>query len=293
VTTSFHQKPNLYISHLQLKVSNLERSIDFYTNIIGFKVLEQTNDTVYLTADGNHSLVSLVKVAKAVDPSRFTGLYHFALLLPTRRDLGNVLQHFAKHNVRIGAGDHHVSEALYLNDPDGNGIEIYADRPSEYWKWNSDEHVYMTTEHVDIQGVMAEGDGSWSGLPSGTVMGHIHLAVSHLSKAEQFYTKVLPYEIVTRYGNQALFISTGKYHHHIGMNTWHTAGADPSAQDVTGLKSYTVVLNDLEYAEKVKQNLITHGYAVESIENGSSYGGTPLFATEDTSGIKILFTVEG
>lgn len=293
MTTSFHQKPNLYVSHVQLKVSNLARSVAFYTNIIGFSVLQQNGDSAYLTVDGKQSLVSLVEVPKAIDPNQKAGLYHLALLLPTRKDLGNILHHFSQQQVRIGAGDHHVSEAIYLNDPDGNGIEIYADRPTEYWKWSDDEQVYMTTEQVDIQGVMAEADGNWRGLPEHTVMGHIHLAVSHMKNAERFYTDILDYKIVTRYGAQALFISTGKYHHHIGMNTWHTAGAEPTAADEVGLKSFTIVLNDIDYANKLKEKLITNGLAVEMIENGLPFGGTPLFSTVDPSGIKVVFTVEG
>lgn len=293
MTTAYHQKPNLYISHVQLKVSNLERSISFYTTILGFKVLHQTDKTVYLSADGKHSLISLTEVSKSVDPNRYAGLYHFALLLPTRKDLGNVLHHFVKHQVRIGAGDHHVSEALYLNDPDGHGIEIYADRPSDNWKWLADDQVYMTTEQVDIQSVMAEGDDNWQGLPPGTVMGHIHLSVSHLKKSEQFYTQVLDYEIVTRYGAQALFISTGKYHHHIGMNTWHSAGAEATKPEEVGLSYYTVVLKDTHYAEQVKEKLVQHHYPVNDIIDDVNYGGKALFSTVDTNGIEIRFTIEG
>lgn len=294
MSTTFHQKPNLYISHVQLKVSNLERSLAFYTQVIGFQVLKQVDKVVYLTVDGQQSLVSLKEVEKAIDPNRHAGLYHIALLLPTRKDLGNVLHHFANNNVRIGAGDHHVSEALYLNDPDGNGIEIYADRPTDYWKWSVDNQVYMTTEHVDIPSVMAEGDGQWNGLPKGTVMGHIHLAVSHLKKAEQFYTNVLDYEVVTRYGNQALFISTGKYHHHIGMNTWHTAGSEPTKEDEVGLAYYTIVLKDAQYANEVKQKLIANHYSVVDVQQNNEandFGGAPMFYTVDTSGIKVMFSI--
>ncbi|MCA9725413.1 MAG: VOC family protein, partial [Kurthia sp.] len=224
--TTFHQKPNLFIQNVTLKVSNLSRSIDFYTEIIGFRVLQQEEGRVTLTADGQHALITLVEVPNAQFVRGATGLYHFALLLPSRKDLGNLIQHFIQKNVQIGAGDHDVSEALYLSDPDGNGIEMYIDRPADTWKWDSNGQVYMTTDPVQFQSVLREADGTWSGLPIDTVMGHIHLSVRNLQESEDFYTSLLDYAVVSRYGGQALFISTGGYHHHIGLNTWHSEGAE-------------------------------------------------------------------
>ena len=292
MTTHFHKKPNLYTSHVQLKVSDLERSVEYYTAIIGFQVLNQTEDTAYLTVDGTSSLISLVEVRNAVSPQGFTGLYHFALLLPTRKDLGNIVQHFIQHNVRIGAADHDVSEALYLNDPDGNGIEIYIDRPEQEWTWTHDGHVHMTTEQLDFQPILAEADGNWTGLPAGTVMGHIHLSASDLSKTEDFYTNVLDYQVVCRYGGQALFISTGNYHHHIGLNTWQSNGRPALPDHAAGLKSYTVVLKDEAYAVSVRDRLQAAGMLVEHYAEGPLYGGKQLFSTVDPNGIRIIFTTE-
>lgn len=292
MTNTFHTKPNLYVSHVQLKVSNLENSLRYYTNVIGFKILNQTSDTAYLTFDGKTSLVSLVEVENAQPFEGHTGLYHFALLLPSRKDLGNIVQHFIKENIRIGAGDHDVSEALYLNDPDGHGIEIYADRPADQWKW-TDQQVYMTTETVDFESVLADADGSWDGLPVGTVMGHIHLSVKELVNTEEFYTKVLDYNVVTRYGAQALFISTGQYHHHIGLNTWNSQGGSPLPANALGLKSYTVVLKDNEYAMKVQENLTAAGFIVEKYNESPAFGGSQAFSTVDPNGIRIVFTTEG
>lgn len=294
MTTHFHKKPNMYTSHVQLKVSNLQRSIEYYTKIIGFKVLEQTNETAYLTTDGTTSLVSLVEVANAQSlRDGYTGLYHLALLLPSRKDLGNIVQHFMGLNVRIGASDHHVSEALYLNDPDGNGIEIYIDRDESEWRWNLDNQVYMTSERLNFQPILAEADGQWNGLPVGTVMGHIHLSVANLAATEKFYTTVLDYEVVTRYGEQALFISTGQYHHHIGLNTWHSEGGVPAPTDTVGLKSYTVVLENVAYAARVQQNLTDNGYTVEIFDTAPTLGGTQNFSTVDPNGIRIIFTIDG
>lgn len=290
----FHKKPNLYASHIQLKVSNLARSIEYYTTIIGFKVLEQTATTAYLTADGKTSLVSLVEVQNA-QPLRqgFAGLYHLALLLPSRKDLGNIVQHFVNLNIRIGAADHDVSEALYLNDPDGNGIEIYIDRDESEWTWFEGEQVHMVTEQLNFQGILAEADGKWEGMPTDTVMGHIHLSVSDLTKSEEFYTKVLDYKVVTRYGAQALFVSTGKYHHHFGLNTWQSTNGPAPAADMVGLKSFTVVLKDEAYSEIVKQNLQANNYVIETFEDAPSYGGTQLFSTVDPNGLRIVYTLDG
>ncbi|MEK9199511.1 VOC family protein [Ureibacillus sp. FSL E2-3493] len=291
--THFHKKPNKYISHVQLKVSNLQNSIEYYNTIIGFDVLEQTNTTAILTFDGSTSVLSLEEISDAQPlKSGQTGLYHFALLLPTRKDLGNFIQHMIQQNARVGAGDHHVSEAFYLNDPDGNGIEVYADRPEQSWIWN-DSTIYMTTEQVDVRSVLAEAEGTWNGLPAGTVMGHIHLSVANISETENFYINALGYEVVTRFGNQASFISTGKYHHHIGLNTWNSLGGTPTPENGVGLKSFTIVLNNEIEAEKIKESLSTIGATVEQFVDAPKFGGRQAFSTVDPSGIRIIFTVEG
>ncbi|RHW36590.1 VOC family protein [Lysinibacillus yapensis] len=292
--THFHKKPNMYVSHVQIKVSNLQQSIEFYKSVIGFSVLEQTENTAALTFDGATSLLSLEEVPNAQGLRRGqTGLYHFAILLPKRKDLGNFIQNIIQQNVRVGAGDHHVSEAFYLNDPDGNGIEVYTDRPEEGWIWDDKGYVYMTTEQVNVQSVLADADGTWNGLPKGTVMGHIHLSVANLAETEKFYTEALGYEVVTRYGSQALFISTGKYHHHIGLNTWESLGGTPVPENGVGLKSFTVVLDNESQAEQIKANLNKFGAKVEQFEGAPKYGGTQAFSTVDPSGIRIIFTFDG
>lgn len=247
-----------------------------------------------MTADGQTSLVSLVEVQNAQPLKQgFAGLYHLALLLPSRKDLGNIVQHFINLNVRIGAADHDVSEALYLNDPDGNGIEIYIDRHESEWTWNQDEQVHMVTEQLNFQPILAAADGNWNGLPADTVMGHVHLSVVNLDKSEQFYTNVLDYNVVTRYGAQALFVSTGKYHHHFGLNTWNSNNGHAPTNDMVGLKSFTVVLKNAQYAEEVKQSLTTNGFIVENFAEAPAHGGTQLFSTVDPNGLRIIFTLDG
>lgn len=281
--TTFHQKPNLFIQNVTLKVSNLSRSIDFYTEIIGFRVLQQEEGRVTLTADGQHALITLVEVPNAQFVRGATGLYHFALLLPSRKDLGNLIQHFIQKNVQIGAGDHDVSEALYLSDPDGNGIEMYIDRPADTWKWDSNGQVYMTTDPVQFQSILREADGTWSSLPTDTVMGHIHLSVRNLQESEDFYTSLLDYVVVSRYGGQALFISTGGYHHHIGLNTWHSEGADALPKDAVGIQSYTVQLPNQDYAVNLKKRFVEQNMEIKEQEN--------IFSIIEPNGIEVKFTI--
>ncbi|MFJ8064139.1 VOC family protein [Psychrobacillus sp. NPDC096426] len=252
----YQNKPYTFVELVELKVMNLEESLTFYQEVVGFKVLEKQDNKALLTADGKTALLS-IEQRSDFEPKtqKTTGLYHFALLLPTRADLGAVLKHFIEINIRVGAGDHLVSEALYLNDPDGNGIEIYTDRPDTEWKWNG-EHVAMDTLQIDAQSILAEGANTkWTGLPEGTAMGHIHLHVADLSAAEKFYN-ALGFEVVTPYPG-ALFMATGKYHHHIGMNTWAGVGAPAAAENIVGLEAYTLVYPSNEVLNTAIENLKT------------------------------------
>jgi catechol 2,3-dioxygenase len=176
------------------------------------------------------------------DQYGYTGLYHFAILVPTRTDLGGWLAHWLGSGHALpGMGDHLVSEALYITDPDGNGIEIYRDRPRDTWQWVNGR-VQMATNPVDIRGMLAEAQSSgqsWTGLPAGTRLGHMHLQVGDINKAVAFYQGVLGFDIVAQMPT-ALFVSAGGYHHHIGMNIWHSKGADPTPKDVAGLRFFTI-----------------------------------------------------
>ncbi|MCP8969401.1 VOC family protein [Ectobacillus ponti] len=281
----FHQYPHAFVSHARLNVQNLQRSLRFYQEVIGLRILEQSNHEASLTADGKTALLTLEQPADVLPKQpRATGLYHFALLLPNRAELGKALRHLLHTGWPLqGASDHHVSEAIYLGDPDGNGIEIYVDRPAEAWKWEGD-HVFMTTVGMDAEGVLAEADESpWEGLPASTIMGHIHLHVSDLQEAEQFYTKGLGMDVVLHYGSQALFVSYGRYHHHIGLNTWNGVGAPAPARNSAGLQWYTLVLPSEEMRKQVVRQLQAIGSPVTE-ENGR-------FFTEDPAGNRILLHV--
>ncbi|MFY4774994.1 VOC family protein [Metabacillus sp. RGM 3146] len=282
---SFHKAPATFVSKVSLLVEDLERSLSFYKEKIGFQVLEQTATKAVLTADGKTPLLSIEQPDNLkTGRLRTTGLYHFALLLPKRADLANVLMHFLETGYPLqGASDHLVSEALYLADPDGNGIEIYRDRPSDEWEWNG-EQVHMTTEPLQAENLLAERTPEgWQGLPSETVMGHIHLQVSNLHNTETFYTKGLGFDVVTKYGAQALFISTERYHHHIGLNTWNSAGAEAPEENSAGLKSYTLQFPDHEAREKVLRKLAEAGAKVFEQD------GVPM--VKDPSGITIELDV--
>jgi catechol 2,3-dioxygenase len=284
--SNFHRKPNVYVSQVNLRVEDLQRSLKFYQDIIGFQILTQTPTKAELTADGKTTLLTIEQpeMVFARQP-RTTGLYHYALLLPNRSELGKVLTHFLQVGYPLqGGSDHLVSEALYLADPDGNGIEIYIDRPAVTWDWNNGE-VLMATDPIDAEGLLAEGKGEpWSHLPPETVMGHIHLHVAEFEKVKEFYCNGLGFEVVCRYGNQALFISTGGYHHHIGLNTWNGMGAPKPQANSVGLIQYSLVFPSDEERSNAKERLVKLGYKVVNDERA--------FSTEDPSGNAIRLEIE-
>jgi catechol 2,3-dioxygenase len=281
---NFHHEPITFVGQVNLKVQNLERSLAFYKEVIGFKVLAQTDRSANLTADGKTVLLSIEQPNNVVTKQgRTTGLYHYALLLPKRSDLAKIVRHFLEIGLQFGSSDHLVSEALYLSDPDGNGIEIYIDRDPSEWVWENGK-VDMAVDPLNFPDLLAEGkQQSWKGLPAGTVMGHIHLHVSELKKTEEFYIKGLGFEVVNRYGAQALFISDGKYHHHIGLNTWNGVGAPTPAPNSVGLESFTLILANEEKRNELIAQLKNIGASVTE-EKGS-------FVTTDPSGNRIYLQV--
>ncbi|WP_223637214.1 VOC family protein [Planococcus sp. 4-30] len=252
---NFHQKPVTYVGEVGLKVMDLKKMKQFYQEIIGFDVISEEQNYVEL-GSGGKVLVKLEAV-EGVTPKqgRYAGLYHFAILLPTREDLGKILVHLHQQGIQLGSSDHLVSEALYLSDPEGNGIEIYRDREPEQWNWSNDE-VSMTVDPINAQGLVEAAQSSsepWKRMPETTVMGHIHLHVSNLVEARDFYVEALGFEVVSSLGGQALFLADQKYHHHIGMNVWNGTGIPALPEKEAGLHYYTLIMEEEKRKELGKK----------------------------------------
>ena len=253
-----------------LTVADLNRSVAFYTRALGFVLLRRTGSQAILGV-GDTPLLVLNEQAGVlpwmVDAA--TGLYHFAILLPSRADLGRWLGHFfAQDYPPPGQGDHVVSEALYLRDPDGHGIEVYRDRPRAGWRW-IDGQVQMGGGPVDVRGMLAEAKAAgkpWAGLPEGTYLGHIHLQVGDIDQAERFYHGVLGFDVVARSAS-ALFVSAGGYHHHLGMNTWHSQGAAPAPEGTATLRFFTLALPTAEARAAVVARISNAGIPVQETGN--------------------------
>lgn len=262
--------PATEIGYVHLIVSNLHRSVRFYKEMIGFHVLNEENKKAILTADGVTPLVVLEENADAVPkPPRTTGLYHFAILVPERKNLAKSLLHLLKSGYPLhGAADHLFSEAVYLADPDGNGIEIYADRPREKWEKTESGEYKGVTEPLDVNSLLVETENEqWQGLPPATKIGHVHLHVANMDETYRFYVEGLGFEPVIRMADHALFVSAGGYHHHIGLNTWAGVGAPKPPENAVGLRVFSIVLPSEEERKKVAEQLQQIGVAIQQDEN--------------------------
>ncbi len=233
---------------VSLTVNDLDRSRAFYERAIGMRVSELDDGALALGVAGERPLIELRGDSSAPRLNRRApGLYHLAILVPTRLDLAFALARLAEVRWPLdGASDHLVSEALYLSDPDGNGIEIYRDRPRADWPRSGDQ-LQMSTLPLDLDSLIGEltaADELQATAPLGTTIGHVHLQVSDLAQAEAFYHGVLGFDVMVRGYPGALFVSAGGYHHHIGLNTWHSAGAAPAPSGSVGLRSFAIELTD-------------------------------------------------
>jgi catechol 2,3-dioxygenase len=256
---------------VRLQVADLARSLAYYERVLGFDVLRRDAGGAALVPRGSDTpLIELHERpgAQPVPRRGRLGLFHFAILLPDRAALGRFLSHLAEIGAHAGMSDHLVSEALYLNDPDGLGIEVYADRPRDQWRYEGRE-IAMATIPLDAQDVMKAGRGeSWAGMPGGTVMGHVHLHVGDLATAEAFYHRALGFDKVVWGYPGALFMSAGGYHHHLGTNTWAT-GATPAAETEARLLDWELVLPDGAAVMAATRSLEAAGYPVEPSATGT------------------------
>lgn len=237
--------PATTIGLARLTIADLSRSLAFYADILGLTPEHRPDGATMLRAGAHPLFILDERPAAQPRPPRSTGLYHAAILLPSRRDLARTLRRLAEARYPLtGASDHLVSEALYLDDPDGNGIEIYADRPRSAWPTAGDE-VRMSVDPLDIDHLLTElDDAPWAGLPVGTTLGHMHLHVDDLRTAEALYVNILGFTVMQRFGGSALFIAAGGYHHHIGLNTWAGVGAPPPPPNSIGLNYFIIHLPD-------------------------------------------------
>lgn len=263
---NFQLDPQLRLGYLTLQVQSLEKQLAYYQHLFGLHILSESETRVVLSADHIHPLLVLeAREDVILKPARTTGLYHFAILVPTRDDLAYVIDHLIQLGVRFdGASDHLFSEAFYLTDPEGNGIEIYRDLPRNEWPKTESGELVAATNPIDFQGIMATLDSSreWTGFPEGTTLGHMHLHVSDLKQTDEFYQKILGFEEITRFHESASFMSVGGYHHHIATNLWQGKGAPLPPANATGLLEYSLILTSLDevhaLAERLKEKGIEH-----------------------------------
>jgi catechol 2,3-dioxygenase len=243
------------VGQVRLRVADLARSLAFYRDLLGFEHVEREGAIARIGVGPSELPLFELREVAGVRPAprSAAGLYHAAILLPERADLARAARHLLDNRYPFGQSDHAVSEALYLDDPDGNGLEIYADRPRESWPMAGSE-VRMTLDPIDFADLFGELQGDadrWDAMPAGTTIGHIHLRVSDLEAARSFYVGRLGFDVMQDGLPGALFVSAGGYHHHIGMNVWESRGRPLAPEDAAGLDAFEVVLPDRESWEAV------------------------------------------
>jgi catechol 2,3-dioxygenase len=284
--------PGTAIGSVHLTVPSLERSTVFYQRLLGLVPLELDDGAISFGAAGRPPLLRLVGDPSAPPRNpRQTGLFHFAVLVPTRRDLAVALVRLVQGGWRIdGASEHMVSEALYLTDPDGNGIEIYRDRPRSQWPRDASGQIQMATLPLDIDDLIGElqaapiDPAADATMPAGTRIGHMHLQVAELQQTRRFYAGVLGFDVTAETYPGALFLSAGGYHHHIGLNTWNSRGGSTPPPGGVGLRAYEVKLGDPDALAAVLHQVDAAGVASEPAAEGAT-------RVRDPSGNSILVTV--
>ena len=288
---AFRLPAQTHIGPVHLRVSDLRQSLDFYTDLLGFQEIRRQASTAFLSATGSrpyHILLTEHRGARP-KPSHTTGLNHVAIRLPNRRELARLLKHLQTHDWPIHDLRHHnVSDALYLDDPDHNGLELCVDTPEDQWIWRGSE-LALGNDPLDadnLLGEVAEDMAPWSGIHPETDIGHVHLYVSDLAQAEDFYCDVLGFDVMKR-APQVLFIAAGGYHHHLAVNVSRSEGQPPSPPDAVGLVSLSVCLPDDAAYQDLRQRIQTHGIASEEDNSLNGSVGT-LILDPDRNGVKIL-----
>lgn len=259
------------LGRVRLQVADLERSILYYQSVLGMRVIDRAPELATLGPHGDDREILELRqhrAARRVPRRGLLGLYHFAILLPDRAALGRFIAHLAEEGVRAGMSDHAVSEAVYLTDPDGLGIEVYADRSRDSWKYDENQ-IHMTTGHLDADDLIRAAHGEkWTGMPAGTTLGHVHLYVDDIAKATDFYHDALGFDKVVWSYPGALFLSAGGYHHHLGTNTW-AAGAARATDDDARLLEWEIVVPTAGDADRAAASLQANGY--QAVKEGKTW----------------------
>ncbi len=279
------------LGRVRLQVADLRRSLAFYQGVLGFRTVQQEPSRAVLAAQKDDaSLVELHEHPGARPAPRrgALGLYHFAILLPDRPSLGRIVRHLGELGVRVGQADHLVSESLYIQDPDNLGIEVYADRPRRMWR-RLDRELMMATDPLDIAGLLdAAADTRWSGMPHGTTIGHVHLHVGDIGEGNNFYSDAIGFDRTVWHYPGALFLAAGGYHHHLGINTWAGAGAQPPAQTDARLLEWTIEVPEPAAVSAARDSLMQGGFVAEQPDDAKD--GSELI-TRDPWGTQLRITL--
>lgn len=282
------------VSSIQLRTADLDRLRNFYVDVLGFEPVDREDGVLELYSDIDlEPLIVISESSKARPRPEFTTeLYHVAILMPNRKELARLLARLAEKRYPLqGFADHGVSEAVYLADPDGNGIELYRDRSREEWP-RKNGAIEMFTKPLDLENLLSELEDDtteWDGIHPEATVGHIHLQVSDLAKSGQFYNDVLGYDIVQKNFPGALFLSTDGYHHHIGLNTWNSKGAAPAPKGGAGLVQFSVETSDLITLRHLQVQFLHKAVAFEEIP--SENNSMPALLVHDPDGIEIKIVV--
>lgn len=290
-TGTGHLPEETSIGHVCLRVGNLDRALHFYADSLGLQEVERTADSTTLSATGELPAVVVLRerAGAARRPANTTGLFHVAIRLPTRYALARVFRRLLSRRYPFhGFSDHGVSEALYLADPDGNGLELYADRPRGQWPYDERGGIAMVTQRLDTKALLQlveDDDTSWAGIDPATDIGHVHLQVSSLERADQFYHDVLGLDVSQRSYPGALFFSAGGYHHHVGANVWNSKGGSPAPDDTADLVYFQLLVPDAQAWQALLARAEAASVTIEQRDETSA-----LLRDSDSIAVEVVLT---
>ncbi|GAC1326510.1 MAG: hypothetical protein NVSMB25_25900 [Thermoleophilaceae bacterium] len=276
--------PRVEVGHVHLRASDIDRALAFYAGVLGFELQQREPDSAFVSAGGYHHHIGLNTWSSAgasPPPPRSTGLFHLAIRYPTRATLGDALARLVRAGTPLeGAADHGVSEAIYLRDPDLNGVELYWDRPRSEWPRDAGGSLAMVTLPLDLDGVLSAAEGG-PRIDPRVDIGHVHLQVSDVERSLAFYRDVLGFELQQRFGPAAIFLSAGGYHHHIGANTWQSRGAGPPPPGHTGLHHHAIRYPDRAALADAGRRRLAAGHP---LDGASDHGVSDALSLREPDG---------